>query len=224
MWWLLLLLVPVAIAKARQTSSGSTAATVATPTAAAAVTRTDIPVSEIVSAGQQWETNVPVSNRSTVTDAGENLAVAFHAYSTILRHRLTTVGIGSSPSTFPGAPSFGGGGSGGGGGSLHCPLKGTKIQALGVLDFEKTEFDADDWITIKAGEFELTATPSHPVYTDKGVVTLKDLRQGALVVTINGEREVAAKFSFNTRQTALKIHVPESHLYYAGGILSHNKA
>lgn len=223
MWWLLLLLVPVAIAKARQNGS-STAATVATPTAAAVITRTDIPMSELVSAGQQWETNVPAANRSTVTDAGENLAVAFHAYSTILRHRLTTVGIGSPPSTFPGSPSFGGGGAGGGGGSLHCPLKGTEIKPLGVLDFHQEEFYSDDWITIHAGEFELTATPSHPVYTDKGIVTLKDLKQGTLVVTINGEREVKSKFSFNTKQIAMNIHVPESHLYYAGGILSHNKA
>jgi hypothetical protein len=218
MWWLLLLLIPLAIARAKAVQSAAVSAPTATPTSE--MIRSDIPIDT----GAR-ETTVPPQNASTVTDASENLAVAFHAYSTILRNKLPMVSVpAGTPGTIPGGNYFGSGGSGGGRGSIGCPLEGTEIKCLGVLRYDLEKFDSGDWITIKAGEFELTATPSHLLYTDKGVVKLSDLDNGALVVTEKGERRVDSKFSFSTKQTALRIHVPESHLYFASGILSHNKA
>jgi hypothetical protein len=166
---------------------------------------------------------VPPANATTVTDAPENLAAAFLVYSTILRNKIASAqGV---TFTTPGAPSYGGGGSGGGRGSIGCPVKGTEISPLGAKSYDFVEFESSDFVTVKAGEFELTATPSHRLFTsEKGIVFLGDLRQGDHVITQNGEREVLSILKFSEKKTALRIHVPESHLYFAGGILSHNKA
>lgn len=167
---------------------------------------------------------VPPTNATTVTDAPENLASAYLVYSTILRNKLALAGNGT-PFTTPGAPSYGGGGSGGGRGSIGCPVEGTEILCLGMSHFESEKFEADTFVTVKAGEYELTATPSHKLYTaEKGIVFLGDLRQGDHVITHGGERSVSSVFRFSEKKTALRIHVPESHLYFANGILSHNKA
>lgn len=222
MWWLLIPIALLAIAKARQ--NGVTAATASPANPAAPSYAPTL----VVRADPFPMESAPVvtvhpESASTVTDAQENLAVAFNAYSTILRHRLVAAGSGL-PITQPSAPIFGGGGSGGGRGGIGCPLDGTEIKPLGAEAFDVEKFESLEWVTVKAGEFELIATPSHLLYTDKGVVTLENLRNGSKVITTKGEREVLSKFVFSTKQTALKIHVPKSHLYFASGILSHNKA
>lgn len=218
MWWLIAAIVGLfAVAKAKstttvqaQTTTGATPVTSGLPPPMLVTSAPDLPV--------------PPQNASTVTDAPQNLASAFLVYSTILRNKLVSAGTPFSQ-TVPGGSQSGGGGSGGGGGSIHCPVKGTEISCLGVQNFESSEVEASEFVTVKAGEFELTATPSHRIFTsEKGIVFLGDLRQGDHVITHSGERSVSSIFKFSETKTVLRIHVPESHLYFAGGILSHNKA
>jgi hypothetical protein len=218
MWWIILPLVALFVA-AKAKAATQVSAQTAQPQSNLAPNPTPTPANLTAAP-------VPPQNASTVTDAPQNLASAFLVYSTILRNKLASATGGGGSMASPGAPFFGGGGgSGGGHGSIGCPVKGTEISCLGVPTCDLSEFEADNFVTVKAGEFELTATPSHRLFTaERGIVFLGDLRQGDNVITQGGERSVTSIFKFSERKTALRIHVPESHLYFAGGILSHNKA
>ena len=133
-----------------------------------------------------------------------------------------------SGSTGAGSSGSGGGGvsSGGGGSGLRCPIVGTDITFLrSNTTCEREEFENDVWVEVKCGEFSLTATLEHPVYSiEKGKVTLDEVALGHFLLTDSGEAEVTSKMYFRKTDKGMKITVPKSHLYYANGILSHNKA
>lgn len=153
-----------------------------------------------------------------------NYNVAFTGFQT--GSYLPSSATSGSGAVSGGGSSGGGGGFSGGGGFRGCPLKGTVFLALGDNKFENSEFDNENWIEIECEcEMSLTATSSHLVYSvERGKVSLHDLEVGEKILTVHGEKEIITKYYYKEKGTAIKVHVPNSHLYYANGILSHNKA
>jgi hypothetical protein len=138
---------------------------------------------------------------------------------------IAVVGGGSAVGPPPGGGSGAGGGGGGFGGGQRfsgCPLKGTRIVPLGSSSPEITEEPNADWVRIRAGECTLVASPTHRVYTAAGILALENLRPGMKVVTENGEAAVMEVCFMCFPGTRLRVEIPDGHLYFAGGILSHN--
>lgn len=174
--------------------------------------------------------NAPQAS-TTLTDYQTNLASAFNAYANVYLNKQVSAGApvpaGVPGSAGPGGGSnyFGSGGTGGGHGSIGCPVVGTEIITLGGGPYQSSEFISDEWIEIRAGEFKLTATPTHELITMKGKIRLSEVSVGDLVITKEGERRVSTLLTHHTSGiNAMRIHVPISHMYFADGILSHNKA
>lgn len=121
------------------------------------------------------------------------------------------------------APSGSGTFSGGGGITrTGCPMVGTVVQGVGsVAVWEIAEESL--WTTIAVEAVgELTATQNHLVYSQRGKVMLKDLVVGDLLVTESGERPVLSVNSWEGVGKKMCVEVPDGHLYWASGILSHN--
>lgn len=112
----------------------------------------------------------------------------------------------------------------GGGGGLHCPIEGTPIESLGGSEVQTDLIEETNWSIIETESgHTLTASSSHLLYTRRGLVPIHTLTPDDFVVTKKGESRVVI---VSTRQKAAKkmsIHVPDGHLYWADGILSHNK-
>lgn len=154
-----------------------------------------------------------------------NYNVAFTGFTTERSSLSSPSTLASAGSSGGGSSSGGGGGFSGGGGFHGCPIVGTKLEPLGG-DFKNTEFENEDWIEVELQEeITLTATSSHLIYTaERGKVSLHHLEIGEHVLGVRGELEVVSKMYFKKKGKATKVHVTNSHLYYANGILSHNKA
>lgn len=103
MWWLLLLIPVIAIAKARKDSVSASQAT------ATSSVQNSFPIESPAPAMVRPE------NASTVTDAPQNLAIAFNAYSQLLRNKLP---VFSAPPGVPGGAGGGISGSSSGGAGL----------------------------------------------------------------------------------------------------------
>jgi hypothetical protein len=120
----------------------------------------------------------------------------------------------------------GGGGTGGGGGS-GCPLQGTEIIPCGGAEFKATEKEEQFWmhLIVEAPhrKFELYASATHNLYTAAGVKRLEFVVPGDMVVTCDGEFPVKSCELKRFIAKKLIIEVPVGHLYFANGILSHNK-
>lgn len=168
---------------------------------------------------------------STNNGAGVSVVIILYNYNVAFTGFQTGSNLPSSAFSGGGVSGGSGGGASGGGstvgpGTGHaCPILGTTLVAMGQDALEKTLFSNEDWITVEIEEkIELTATPSHPVYTiERGKVTLFNLEIGEHILTVHGEREVISKTYYKESGTAQRVHVPGSHLYYANGVLSHNK-
>lgn len=106
---------------------------------------------------------------------------------------------------------------------VGCVLEGTEIVPLGHL-VQVTFKDNLDWIQIKLSEtWQLTGTPDHPVYTDRGKIPLADVALGESVVTRNGLVPVTAKRKLRFLAQKLVVTMRRGHLIWANEILSHNK-
>ncbi len=115
----------------------------------------------------------------------------------------------------------GGHGYGGGGGS-NCPLQGTAIRPLGSPAFAHP-FENSEWIEIESESGrKLTATPSHRLMTERGKVSLEDLVVGDLAITEGGSEKITRKERLRFRANATKVEMPQGHLYWSNGFLSHN--
>jgi hypothetical protein len=119
--------------------------------------------------------------------------------------------------------SGGGGSGGGGGGGSSCPIDGTQIVPLGQ-HAHGTSFLNDEWVTIETDNgCRLTATPSHPVYTDRaGKTPLAEVVEGDFVVTRAGSARVVRVERERFPAQAVRVEMHTGHLYWANGILSHN--
>lgn len=133
-------------------------------------------------------------------------------------------GSGQTNLTAPGAASGASPVTGGGTG-FHCPIEGTPIESLGGSEVQTDLIEEINWSIIETESgHTLTASSSHLLYTRRGLVPISTLTPDDFVVTKKGESRVVIA---STRQKAAKkmaIHVPDGHLYWADGILSHNKA
>jgi hypothetical protein len=152
-----------------------------------------------------------------------NYNVAFTGFQT--GSYLPASATSSSAASGGSGGGTGGGGFSGGGGFRGCPITETDLAPVGNGIFENATFENENWIEVECeGGLGVIATPSHPVYSiERGKVSLHDLEVGEHVLTVHGEREVKSKLYYKDKGTAIKVHVPDSHLYYANGILSHNK-
>jgi hypothetical protein len=120
--------------------------------------------------------------------------------------------------------SGGGGGGSGGGGGGGCPMVGTEIEALGDIPMTRHLVAQNDWVVVKLENgYELTAVPEHPVITDRGQVRMDELVVGDEVVTDRGMSKVAELCTLFEPSEKIFVAMPEGHLYWANGILSHNK-
>jgi hypothetical protein len=175
---------------------------------------------------------LPAPFKITVTTnngASLDVTIILYNYNVAFTGFETRPQLISPPSSAAGGSSGGGGsfsgGSGGGGFPEGCPISGTTLSLVNTDSFfDNTTFENEEWITIECvGKIELTATPSHRIFTiERGKVALRDVIAGEHVLTIFGEREIASITYFKKKDTAIKVHVPNNHLFYANGILSHN--
>lgn len=107
----------------------------------------------------------------------------------------------------------------------YCVMLGTEILPLGDSKWWTQEFPEAEWFRLfTSSGRELSATPNHPVYTARaGQTELRDVRKGDIVVTVNGEERVEDIRSFQRPGVKVCVHMDAGHLYWANGILSHNK-
>lgn len=166
--------------------------------------------------------NVTPANPWTVTQGALASAVGLIPIAVQLDGYLVASHTGTGGGGGGGGGLGGGGGDGGGGGGGGCPIVGTAIQSLGGAVYW-TVFDNDEWVklTLVDGK-SITATPEHPIYTDRGKTRLKDVRLDDMVVTVDGSVMAKSKETPKLRSKAMNVKVPRGNLYWANGILSHN--
>lgn len=188
---------------------------------------------------QNWQTTrgtpVPVGSAADVLAPSTAASDAKINQQTQLGGGLTVINpdekkpAGSSGQTnvtpIAGGVTSGGGSLSTGGGITHCPIEGTSIESLGGSEVQTNLIEEMNWTIIETDSgHTLTASSSHLLYTRRGLVPISTLTPDDFIVTKKGESRIVI---VSTRQRAAKkmaIHVPDGHLYWADGILSHNKA
>ena len=104
-----------------------------------------------------------------------------------------------------------------------CVLEGTLIVSLGC-SISVVKKENHDWIEIELSDGRrLTATPDHPIYTDRGKIPLASVALGEPVITEHGMVPVKAKRKLHFGARKKVVTMPSGHLFWANGILSHNK-
>lgn len=131
--------------------------------------------------------------------------------------------LGSVTTPADGGGDNSGGGGGGGGTQGGCVLAGTDVATLGDLPHERKELDETHWVrvTLKDGR-QLQATHNHPVYSERGKISLSTIPIGGKLITDVGLVEVTKKSYMQEPGTKWQVIMPTGHLYWANGILSHN--
>lgn len=140
------------------------------------------------------------------------------------RKPVSAAGTNTSGGGASGSGGAGGSASGGAGGiGAGCPIEGTELKVLGQSDITFELSDEIDWIALSTekGKF-LTASRSHNLYTRRGLTVLATVGVDDYVVTCDGEEKVSSIMAETKRGRKMTVHVPDGHLYFAGGILSHN--
>lgn len=131
--------------------------------------------------------------------------------------------LGSVTTPADGGGDTSGGGGGGGGSQGGCVLVGTTIATLGDLPHECKELDETHWVTVTLKDSrQLQATRNHPVYTERGKISLAAVPVGHKLITDVGLVEVTEKVYIQTLRVKWQVIMPKGHLYWANGILSHN--
>ena len=131
--------------------------------------------------------------------------------------------LGAVTTPADGGAATSGGGGGGGGTGAGCILVDTTITTLGNLPFTRQELAETYWseIHLKDGR-KLRGTRNHPVYTERGKVSLSTVGIGSRLITDTGLVEVVANDYVEEEGTKWRVVMPRGHLYWANGILSHN--
>ncbi|KKN54400.1 hypothetical protein LCGC14_0592980 [marine sediment metagenome] len=131
--------------------------------------------------------------------------------------------LGTVTTPADGGVDTSGGGGGGGGDEAGCILVDTAIVTLGAQPFLRQELAETYWseIHLKDGR-KLRGTRNHPVYTERGKVSLSTVGIGSLLITDVGLVEVVANDYVEEAGTKWQVIMPRGHLYWANGILSHN--
>lgn len=185
---------------------------------------------------QNWQqttgTPVPVGSANDVlapatatSDTKINQQTQLQGGLTIINPVKTSGGGGSGSGTsLPVAgPTVAGGSISGGGGSLRCPIEGTIIESLGGSEVQTELIEEMNWSIIETESgHTLTASSSHLLYTRRGLVPISTLTPDDFVVTQKGESKVVIASTRVKAAKKMSIHIPDGHLYWAGGILSHN--
>ena len=129
--------------------------------------------------------------------------------------------IGSTPAAGTGGGSAGGGGDPHGGGG--CVMSGTDIVPLGDQPYHVEVIPETDWLRVEAGGRMLSCTHDHPLFDPrKGKTAAEFIKLGELVIMDTGEQRVTGIEEFRRKCTKHKVIMPEGHLFWAAGFLSHN--
>jgi hypothetical protein len=102
--------------------------------------------------------------------------------------------------------------------------KGTQIIPLsGQAELE--EESASEWVAIiLVDDTRLDCVPEHPIYLEDGKTLAANILPGNYAVTQRGLVAVAEIRRYREEGTKVQVRIPEGKLYWANGILSHNKA
>jgi hypothetical protein len=105
-----------------------------------------------------------------------------------------------------------------------CVMLGTVIETLGPSPWHQEQMPQNEWVRIFTDRGrELIGTPDHPVFTARaGRTELRDCRKGDYVVCNEGEERVMEVKAFNRPGVKVRVHMDWGHLFWAGGVLSHN--
>lgn len=116
-------------------------------------------------------------------------------------------------------------GSSGGGGGHGCVKAGTEIAPCGDGKYEIQVLGEQRWIRVEVKDGRwLFCTYDHPLYReDEGRTTAETLEVGMALIMDDGVREIVAVDRIVKSCSKWKIEMPDGHLYYANGFLSHNQ-
>jgi hypothetical protein len=119
--------------------------------------------------------------------------------------------------------SSGGGGGGGGGG--HCVMSGTEIVPLGGIEYTLKVHGEREWVRLESEDGKvLCCTRNHPLYTENRGRTVADLLlPGDMLIMESGVRGLKSVDWFTKNCSKHSVHMPNGHLFYANGYLSHNQ-
>lgn len=129
-----------------------------------------------------------------------------------------------SAATAAGGGSGGGGGGGGGTGG-RCVMAGTDIETLGAIEYQCEVHPESNWlkITVIDGR-HLACTVDHPLFeSTMGRIEAQQVHVGDLLIMDNGERAVASVEPLMRVCSKWEVKMPDGHLYWANGFLSHNQ-
>lgn len=118
--------------------------------------------------------------------------------------------------------SSGGGGGGGSGGT--CVMSGTDIVPLGGIEYTLKVHGEREWVRLESEDGKvLCCTRNHPLYTENRGRTVADLLMpGDMLIMDSGVRGLKAVDWFTKNCSKHSVHMPNGHLFYANGYLSHN--
>jgi len=133
--------------------------------------------------------------------------------------------VSMTDTTMTGATTAGGAGGGSGGGSGgRCVSEDAKIVPLAgeVFSYLSPEHE---WLELQTiSELTLRANKDHRIFTDSGCVRMRDLQRNMRVITVNGLSTVRDVREIEEAGKKRLVWVPQGNLYWANGILCHNKA
>ena len=115
----------------------------------------------------------------------------------------------------------------GAGGSGHgppsCVMSGTDIETVGDLPYSTEVLEETEWIALESETGQkLACTWDHPLYTEDGKTTADELTVGDRLIMNTGIRKLVSAGRFERKCSKWKIIMPEGHLFWANGFLSHN--
>jgi hypothetical protein len=114
-------------------------------------------------------------------------------------------------------------GSGGGGGGF-CVMSGTDIVPCGGGDYTIQVHGEREWVRVQVKDGRhLFCTNNHPLYReDVGRVPADSLEPGMPLMMDDGIREISHVHWLSKSCSKWSIHMPDGHLFYANGFISHN--
>ena len=104
-----------------------------------------------------------------------------------------------------------------------CVLEGTEIVPL-THPMRVVSVENDDWVLIElANGLQLIGTPDHPIYSDRGKIQLERVNMGEPVITRYGLVPVEKKSFLHFPARKVVVTIQHGKVFWANGILSHNK-
>lgn len=91
--------------------------------------------------------------------------------------------------------------------------------------YSTNHYRQTDWINLAVSDYPrtLNCTPNHPLYhADKGKIRADEFKVGDWIITEHGERKLAEVRLFYKDCTKMEVMMPDGHLFFANGFLSHN--